>query len=568
MRILLIEDDPLDASDILELLTQDPDATGVIRRVASLAAARDALREMVFDVILVDLSLPDAAGAETIQALLEADDSKPLVVLSGTDNVELAVETVRLGAQDYLVKGQFTTESMSRAIHYAIERKNIERRLHYLAGFDQLTGLVNRQQLCDITRKAAARSGRHAGHGALLFLDLDRFKLVNDRVGHGGGDELLVAVARRLKSVVREEDTVARLGGDEFAIVLPDIHSSADAETVAEKIIAALEVPFNIQDQTCSISTSVGITLYPDDGCAVPTLLRNADLAMYQAKRAGAGNLRFYTPAMNEAVEVRHRVEHRLRTALAGDALSLLYEPVFDLRNGSLSGFQATVFLQDEAGARRPAHELAAETEQLPGLRDAGLWAIRQACHDLRAWAAAGLDLLPVTVNSFNGHWQHDGFGQELKEAVDACGAHTPMLRMSFPESVLQGGITSFAEKAAGLRAHGVALGLTSFTTRHCSLLELPALPVDELTIDPQIVAGMGSDPVVAAVADAILAVAGKAGKRVVAPAIATRESFDIVRKAACPAGMGAYLGDRLTGDQAGGLLEQTRSWNRVAATG
>lgn len=294
LKILLVEDSDVDAhltQDILaEWSVEQFDVTHVVR----LSEAFSHLTQTRFDAILLDLSLPDGYGLSTLRQMQAANPTIPIIVLSGFSDQTLAVEAVQSGAQDYLVKGQGQPELLARSIRYAIERKRAEERLTYLAQYDQLTGLVNRTLFRDRLIHAMARSKRVQQPMGLMLLDLDRFKAVNDTLGHDAGDQLLKVVADRLRECVREVDTVARMGGDEFTIILEGLSHEDDLVIVARRITQSLGTPFNIQNQQTSIGVSVGITTYPTDDHEIDDLLRHADAAMYRAKQRGGNAFEFH----------------------------------------------------------------------------------------------------------------------------------------------------------------------------------------------------------------------------------------------------------------------------------
>lgn len=297
IRVLLVEDNPVDAQLTADLLGAWQGDTFCISSVSTLADGLSAIRRERFDVVLLDLSLPDTHGLTTVTQVLATSPGTPVVVLSGHDDHGLALQAVQHGAQDYLVKGQKETDGLARAILYAIERNRAQERLTYLAQYDQLTGLVNRMLFRDRLVHAMARSKRKDQSLGLMLMDLDRFKAVNDTLGHDAGDALLKAVADRLRACVREVDTVARMGGDEFTAILEGTCGEQDVAVVAKRIIEALTAPFVLGTHQVSIGVSIGITLYPSDDHSLDELLKHADTAMYKAKQLGGNSFRFYTTA-------------------------------------------------------------------------------------------------------------------------------------------------------------------------------------------------------------------------------------------------------------------------------
>ncbi|MDR4478687.1 MAG: GGDEF domain-containing response regulator [Nitrospira sp.] len=296
IKLLLVEDNPVDAELTQDLLAEWPHDRFEITHAAILADGLVSLSRNRFDVVLLDLSLPDTHGLSTVTQVLATSPGVPVVVLSGHDDHPLALKALQHGAQDYLVKGEGGTDFLARSILYAIERKRAQERLTYLAQHDQLTGLINRALFRDRLVHAMARSKRKDLPLAIMLLDLDRFKTVNDTLGHDVGDQLLKVVAMRLEECVREVDTVARMGGDEFTAILEGIAGEEDVLVVAKRIVASLSTPFEIGPHRISIGVSIGITLYPSDDEDIDELLRHADKAMYAAKHQGGNRFHFHSP--------------------------------------------------------------------------------------------------------------------------------------------------------------------------------------------------------------------------------------------------------------------------------
>lgn len=296
LKILLVEDNDADAHLTQDILAEWSIEQFDVTHVARLSEAFLQLARTRFDAILLDLSLPDGFGLLTLKQIQATSPTIPIIVLSGFSDQSLAVEAVQNGAQDYLVKGQGQPELLARAIRYAIERKRAEERLTHLAQYDQLTGLVNRTLFRDRLIHAMARSKRLQQPIGLMLLDLDRFKSVNDTLGHDAGDQLLKAVADRLRECVREVDTVARMGGDEFTIILEALSHEDDITAVAQRITKSLTESFPLGNQQVSIGVSIGITVYPLDDHEIDDLLRHADAAMYRAKQRGGNAFQFHLP--------------------------------------------------------------------------------------------------------------------------------------------------------------------------------------------------------------------------------------------------------------------------------
>jgi diguanylate cyclase (GGDEF)-like protein len=304
IKVLLVEDNDIDADLTQDLLSEWSMEEFQITRARTLAEGFSFLSRDRFDAVLLDLSLPDAFGLPTVRQVHAMNPTVPVVVLSGVADQDLALQAVQQGAQDYLVKGQGHPEVLARSIRYAIERKRAEEHLMYLAQYDHLTGLVNRTLFRDRLIQAMARSKRMNQQIGLMLLDLDRFKAVNDTFGHDMGDELLKAVAERLKACVREVDTVARMGGDEFTIILEGTSSEQNILVVAKRIAESIATPFELKGHQISIGISIGITIYPHDDHPVDELLKHADVAMYRAKQQGGNAFHLHETSGTHSAEL------------------------------------------------------------------------------------------------------------------------------------------------------------------------------------------------------------------------------------------------------------------------
>jgi len=399
IRVLLVEGNPEDVRLVRGMLARAGAKKFDLTHVNRLGEAVRRLREEPFDVILLDLSLPDAHGLGAATQLQAAAPGVPIVVLSDTNDEALALQAVQAGVQDYLVKGRGNGDLLTRSLRYAVERKRAEERIAYLAQYDPLTGLANRALFRDRLTQALSRADRNGRLVALLFLDLDRFKAINDTLGHDAGDQLLQAVTERLKGSMRKVDTLARLGGDEFAVIAEGISRILDAATVAERISDLMASPFILNGQEVFVTTSIGIAIYRQDGEDADTLIKNADTALYRAKEQGRNTYQFYSPDLNVRASERLALESSLRRALERGEFLLYYQPQVDLRTGQVIGAEALLRW------RHPGRGLVSPVEFIPVAEESGLiipigeWILRQACAHARAWQAAGLPLLPVAGN-------------------------------------------------------------------------------------------------------------------------------------------------------------------------
>ena len=327
MKILLIEDNVTDADFLRASLRRSKAEEIELTHVTTLKEGSISLRKDEFDIVLLDMGLPDGNGMECVEAVQAADPEMPIVVLSGQDDEDFAVSILNKGVQDYLVKWEGKGRVIMRAIRYAVERKKAELHLSYLAQYDGLTGIPNREFLSGHLDSAIARAKRTVNKVALFYMDLNKFKSVNDMLGHEAGDVLLKEVAQRLYMHTRAGDALARLGGDEFAVVVEGLDEATDAESIARNLINALNEPFLINGREIVVSSSIGITVYPDDSKDSKILLKNADIAMYQAKETGQGEYKFFTENMQDELLQRHKLEEDIQAALRMKQFALVYQP-------------------------------------------------------------------------------------------------------------------------------------------------------------------------------------------------------------------------------------------------
>jgi len=432
--------------------------------------------------------------------------------------------------------------SVANILAVAIERKNAEDRLAHLAQFDSLTGLPNRHLFHDRLAQSLAQAKRNSALMAVLFIDLDRFKLVNDTLGHAVGDKLLKEAAKRLEQCVRSSDTVGRLGGDEFSAILSELVRPADASVVAQKIIDALSRPFVLDSHETYVSASIGITVFPDDGDAAGVLVMNADAAMYRAKEQGRNNFQFFTREMNERALSRVNLEAQLRRAIERSEFTLQYQPRIDLSNGEICAFEALLRWN------HPERGLIPPDEFIPVLEDTGLivpvgeWVLTQACQNLVEWQAKGLIVPPVAVNLSARQFQQKDLESEVRRIVGATGADPSLLQFEITESLLMNDPEAAARILRGLRSSGVKLSVDDFGTGYSSLAYLKRFPLDALKIDRAFVRDIATDPEDAAIALAIINLAHTLELQVVAEGVETEAQLDFLTMHGCDEMQGHYF--------------------------
>ncbi|MDD2991052.1 MAG: EAL domain-containing protein [Zoogloea sp.] len=432
------------------------------------------------------------------------------------------------------------------------ERKEAESEIRNLAFYDPLTQLPNRRLLLDRLRHTLATVARSKRHGALLFIDLDNFKTLNDTFGHDMGDLLLQQVADRLVSCVREGDTVARLGGDEFVVLLDDLHpvaaeAATQARIVGDKILATLNIPYDLAGHDYHCTPSIGITLFADHEGASDELMKRADLALYSAKAAGRNTMRFFDPEMQAAVSARAALEKELRTALQQQELRLYYQPQVN-EHGAIIGAEALVRWQHpRLGLVTPARfiPLAEETQLIHPL---GLWVLETACQELRKWSALPTRAhLVIAVNVSVRQFRQPYFVEQVCTVLDRSGADPHKLKLELTESLLLDDLADVIAKMTALRARGVSFALDDFGTGYSSLAYLQRLPLDQLKIDQSFVCDLDVHPNDAVIARSIVALARNLGLSVIAEGVETHMQRDLLAGLGCPAYQGYLFSPPLT---------------------
>lgn len=435
------------------------------------------------------------------------------------------------------------------------ERKQTQEQLAQLAHYDSLTGLPNRVLFNDRLRQAVAQARRNHWIVGVLFLDLDRFKLVNDTLGHASGDLLLKQVAARLSECLRPTDTVGRLSGDEFAVILSELAEAQNAGYVAQKILDALAAPFNLEGSEVFVTASIGITLYPSDSESIDTLIRDADAAMYGAKAAGRNNYQYYTAAMNARALEKLRLETGIRRALERNELLLHYQPKIDIASGNISGLEALLRWQS------PEQGLVSPAQFIPLLEDSGLivpvgeWVTRVVCAQLQAWRKAGVKPVPVAINLSARQLRQQGYAEVLGQAMQEYGIDPELIHVEITESSLMENPEEAILVLQELKTLGIRLEADDFGTGYSSLSYLKRFPLDALKIDRSFVRDITTDEDDAVIAKTVISLAHSLGLTVVAEGVETEEQLAFLSINRCDEAQGYLFAHPLPVDDCTALL-------------
>jgi diguanylate cyclase (GGDEF)-like protein/PAS domain S-box-containing protein len=671
--LLLIEDNPGDARLLREMFDQEGSYDTTLTHVECMLDAEKHLAEYSFDIILLDLGLPDAQGLGAVRRARAAAPRVPLVVLTALDDESMAALALQEGAQDYLIKGEIEARGLVRALRYAVERKSMEEALFvekeraqvtlssigdavactdslgnisflnsvaekmtgwtlreamgrpmgeilqivnadshkiiphpiqmgndqnasmhlppnclllrrdgfeipiedsvaaihnregeatgaviifrdvsgaramalqmaHSAEHDFLTGLPNRMLLNDRVNQAVALAARHMKKVALLFLDLDGFKHINDSLGHAIGDKLLQSVAQRLVNCVRGTDTVSRQGGDEFVVLLSEVEHSEDTAISARRMLSAIAEAHSIDQHDLHVTASMGLSIYPDDGLNAETLIKNADTAMYQAKENGRQSYQFFKPAMNVRAVERQSIEESLRRAVERHEFTLHYQPKINIRTGQITGAEALIrWTHPVRGPVSPA-------QFIPVAEDCGLivsignWVLREACNQARTWLDAGLPLGTMAVNISAMEFRDDNFLEGIFDILRETNLEPTSLELELTESVLMKHAGAAESTLKMLRERGVQLAVDDFGTGYSSLSYLRKFPINALKIDQSFVRQISHAPDETTIVTAVISMGRSLNLRVVAEGVETQEELAFLQAHLCDEAQGYYF--------------------------
>lgn len=560
--ILLIEDNPGDARLVREMLDEAAASAFELLHADQISTAMPLLESESVDIILLDLGLPDGTGLDTLIKVHALAPDVPIVVFSQTEDESLAVKAVRIGAQDFLVKTQISSQLLTRSMRYALERRQLQEHLHKLAHHDTLTGLPNRKLFYDRLARAIAAARRHQRPLALMLLDMDGFKAINDSRGHPVGDEVLRQAADRLSACLRATDCVARLGGDEFIIYVADLADIQDAARVARKILEALSAPYLIDGHSFNCHSSLGIALHPEDGDDIEVLVRHADAAMYAAKQLRENNsrYRFYRRDIDQATEERNELHQALISAFERGEFMVNYQPQVDLHSGRMIGVEALLRWQKPDGeVVLPARFMSA-LEETGLIVDVGAWAMETACLQAGQWQTMAGGGLKVAVNISPRQFRDSRLLERVGVALVKAALPASLLELEISEDSLREDEQWAQGTLHRLNHLGVRLALDNYRGRTLSLRDLKRFPIHSVKLDKAIVRDMTDNAEDAAIAQAVISVAHVFKMKGIAEGVETRGQVDMLREQACDDAQGYMFARPLSADACTRLLQGHQS--------
>jgi diguanylate cyclase (GGDEF)-like protein len=535
IRVLVVEADDADFRTTQAWLDAAPHLGFTVDRAGDLETALERLRAGPFDVCLVDHSLPDGDGLELARAAQKGSFRTPIIMLSGAGTLELDLQAMALGVADFLDKKRLDPVRLERTIRYALARQRQAERLSHLAQYDELTGLANRSLFQDRLERALAWARRHERLVAVMILDLNDFKAINDRLGHLAGDRLLAIMAKRLGGRLRETDTVARLGGDEFAILIENLAKPEHAALVARKLLDTVAPPATVDGQEVVVTASLGVALYPRDGQTGPELVRQADRAMYRAKAEGGNLCRFSSDQLERRVQRGALLGTDLRRGLEQGEFQLHYQPQVTLTPGAL-GISALIrWSHPQLGliGQERFLSLAEDTGLLEALTN---WLFEAACRQARRWHDQGLDRVHLAVPLLSRQqlaWS--GLTERLGVCLRAAGLAPGSLEIELGEELLLNAADAGGGALAALKALGVRLALDGYGRGPTSLRGLQLGVLDTLKLARELHQDVPADAQRTAVVGAIIALARELGLRVVAEGVDRRGCDAVQAFMSCP---------------------------------
>jgi diguanylate cyclase (GGDEF)-like protein len=550
VRVLLAGASDADASRVRDLLAGSIAMRFELSetpRVQDVTARADA---PIFDALLLRLAPSDLPSLAAVTRARLAAPGLPLVVLADDGDEAAALRALQNGARGFLVMGELGTRSLVTAIAGALENRRINlqldsarERARHLATHDPLTGLENRAQFHDRLAQAMYAAHRANESLAVLSIDLDGLKTINDTLGQAVGDGLLRSLARRIGACLRKTDAAARIGGDEFAVLLSHLRDDDGAVTAANKLLAELSEPIHFRSQLAAIRCSIGVAMLTPDTRDPEQLIRKADTAMDHAKASGGGSFAVYRSEMGDAAQERQSLEERLRVAIDQDALRIHYQPIYDLTRGRIVGAEALLRWQHPERGLLPPAEFLGIAEETGLILPIGTWILRTACAQNAEWGRAGYRGLRISVNVAAQQFLDPAFSQTVRSALEVSALPAPSLELEITEGSLLRDVNVTVETLAQLKDLGVRIAVDDFGTGYSALAYLKQLPLDVLKIDQSFVQSVTTDPADATITETIVKLAAGLNLTTIAEGVETFEQLLLLGSYGCKRMQGFLFG-------------------------
>ncbi len=544
LRILLVEDDQVDYKLIAQLLRQ---AYGNNFSLTWSTNAKQAIKEFnsaSFDICLIDYQLGKTSGIGLLNQIhKEGHLDIAVILLTGRDSFQFDKKATIAGATDYLVKKDLKSELLERSIRYSLRQKETERKVTYLAYHDSLTGLANRSLFRNYLERAITASARHQEYAAVLFIDLDNFKSVNDSLGHSVGDNLLIEIARHLESDIRHEDIIARFGGDEFVLLLNRLDKNKSnayeqVSTIIEKIGKTINQPIMAAGHEIKMSASIGATLFSQNSIDSESLLKQADIAMYRAKSDGKNAFRFFELEMEESANSSYWIEQDLKDAITLGQLELYFQPIVDNKTKYICGAETLIRWNHPKRGLIPPNDFIPKAEESDLICAIGLFVLEQTCLYLQT--KPKIDY--VSINIGKRHFEDSLFADDIKKILDKTGVKPEQIVIELTENMFLKNTVSSCEKMNSLKSTGLRFALDDFGTGYSSLSVLKDLPFDILKIDRAFTSTVGGEASSEAIILAIIAMAHALGLSVIAEGLEQSKQVNFMVQNGCYGSQGYFF--------------------------
>ncbi len=558
IKLLLVANDHHEALTINNMLKEGLQNQFTLEQSQSVTEALDLVRHQSFQAIILDLHLPEGQSFESIPQFIQYCPGAPILILSGVEDEEQAILAVKSGAQDYLIKGQTSSSTLCRAIRYAMERHRATQRITQLAHYDHLTGLANRGLFYERLNCAVARCNRNDMAMALMFLDLDHFKTINDTLGHECGDTLLKTVATRIKKCIREIDTGVRLGGDEFAVLLEQIISVEDVATVAQRILQLLAQPIIVNHHQLQITGSLGVTIYPWDSANPQELLSHADAAMYRAKAQGGNSYQFYTAGMKTAGLDGSTLEVELNRALSKKEFLLHYQPQMNLQTKQIIGMEALLRWHHPYQGLIGPNQFIPQAEENGMIIPIGEWVLRAASKQAKYWEKQGFPRPNVAVNLSARQIHQGNLPALIQDILKRSHLDPGNLKLELTETFLIHETEETLQTLRELKAMGVQLYIDDFGAGYASLRYLKSFPIDGIKLDQSLIRELPHNANDAAIVEAVISLGKALGMQVIAEGVETQEQVTFLEQHGCDAMQGYWLAPPLPANESAQHMVET----------
>ena len=541
-KVLIVEDDEDDYILLEELLLEAVGDIGAITWAEDYKSAQARIATEHFDFYFLDNRLGAELGLDLIVEIKQQyETAPPIIMLSGVDDYKTDLEAMEKGADDYLIKSELTAHLLERTFRYSLKSKDLEAKLAKLAHYDGLTGLYNRSLFNELLVKTIQQSERSGQKFALVTLDLDNFKFVNDNYGHPAGDQLLTKISRRLKHSTRSSDIVARLGGDEFSLLLKDVKNDSDFVKLVQNIMAIFQEPIQVDSKSVSVTTSAGIAIFPTDAQIASELIDNSDRAMYQAKALGRNNYSFYNQKLHQVAIVKHQLELELNAAIDNNELLLHYQPIVSLSTREIISYEALLRWPDSKNGFRNTEEFIEVAEESSLILKIGDWVFQQACLQLKIWSEQGIKDRHISINVSANQFNSDDFTERVESYVKETPDLAQKLTIELTERKPLIISPTTVNRLLLLSGIGFKFSVDDFGIGHSSISYLRAFPMDSIKIDKSIIQNILKSNEDLALCTAIIALGKALSLDVIAEGVETEEIANLLNSLNCPYAQG-YL--------------------------